>query len=367
MIDYIELSGTNFEMGCSFGEAFRDKIHNFYQTRMQRVKNFEEKYGFVKVTDNEILNAASNCLKVHEQFDNDIWQEFLGIAEGANLKPNQLFTLMNYTDLRDYIYSLYGVKDNKTPDEGCTAFLVPNTMSKNNKVVFGQTWDMSAEAINYIVVVKRKPKNAPETLYLTTYGCLALIGINSEGIAVGTTNLMATDSTVGIGYLFTLSRALKNSSIKKAAEEIKNNTRLSGHSFFLAQNNSGIKLETTSLKYNEKILNEIPLVHTNHYQDSVLQQHEIPTKIDRHLNSVYRYGRMLSLLAYKDSLDLSDCWNILSDDKRNATFGTICNEDYSGKYSEFATAATVLADLENMQLIASRGGAKTGQKEIFAL
>jgi len=178
---------------------------------------------------------------------------------------------------------------------------------------------------------------------------------------------MASDSEVGIGYLFTLSRALKHSSIKKAADEIKSSNRLSGHSFFLASKNEGIKLETTSLKYKEKILRDIPLVHTNHYQDSELQQYEIPTKIDRHLNSVYRHGRLLSRLAYKESFDLADCWDILSDNKRNATFGTICNEDYTGQYSEFATAATVLADLDKRQLIACRGGAKTGQKEIFAL
>jgi len=367
MIDYIEVSGTNLEMGRSFGEAFRDKIHEFYNTRMQRIKNFEEKYGHVKVTDKEILDAASNCLKTHENYDGDIWQEFLGISEGANLEPKKLFTMMNYTDLRDYIYSLYGVLDHNTPVEGCSAFLLPKDMSKTNSVVFGQTWDMSAEAINYIVIVKRKPKNGPETLYLTTYGCLALIGMNSEGIAVGTTNLMASDSEVGIGYLFTLSRALKHSSIKKAADEIKSSNRLSGHSFFLASKNEGIKLETTSLKYKEKILRDIPLVHTNHYQDSELQQYEIPTKIDRHLNSVYRHGRLLSRLAYKESFDLADCWDILSDNKRNATFGTICNEDYTGQYSEFATAATVLADLDKRQLIACRGGAKTGQKEIFAL
>ena len=172
MLEYLEVSGTNFEMGQSFGEHFRDKIHEFYQTRMQRIKNFEEKYGKVLVTDVEILNAAQDCLRIHEKYDNDLWQEFLGISEGANLEPHKLFTLMNYTDLRDYIYQMYGVLDNKTPDEGCSAFLMPHSISKSNKVILGQTWDMSAEAVNYLVVVKRKPKNAPETLYLTTVGCL---------------------------------------------------------------------------------------------------------------------------------------------------------------------------------------------------
>jgi hypothetical protein len=350
-------------MGKQFGLKYKAEIKAFAESRMSRLISFVERYGKIKVTEQEILSLTQNLLAVQQQYDPDGWQEFLGIAEGASITLEWLYILNSYTDLRDYICKIKGLNDKEIRFDGCTGFILDKTMSFDNQIIIGQTWDMSIEAMDYLVIVKKYPDHGPSMIYLTTMGCLALIGLNSNQLAIGTTNLMANDCQIGINYLSTISQALTAASYHEMVDKIINTKRLSGHSFLCADVNNGNLLETSAQNYFDHKLEHFPLVRTNNYGE-IMSQHQIYIPEMRQRNSIYRYGRALSILATKAKWTNEDLWQqVLGDCIRSSSGAAICNDDYHGKYSEFATLATVLLIPAQRKMWICRGGVTGSQKQ----
>ncbi len=356
-IPIIELNGTYRQMGEDFGAMYQSEIHELAQSRMTRLINFVKKYGKYKLDQSEVLELTRELLRAHEQYDKNIWQEFEGIAHGANISLEWLLVLNGYTDLRDYICKIKGFNDPEIRFDGCTGFILDKTMSESNQIIIGQTWDMSVEAIDYLVIVKKNPSIGPRMMYLTTMGCLALIGLNQHNIAIGTTNLIANDCKIGVNYLHTISKALMAENYDAMLEGIIKTPRLSGHSFLCADDHQGNLLETSALDYVNTTLDHFPLVKTNHYTESKMLACQVITPEQRQRNSMYRYGRVLSLLCNKSQWTEMALWSeILSDCNRSMTGAAICNEDYESKYSEFATLATILLVPHEQKMIICRGG-----------
>ncbi len=367
MIEKIELSGTPKEMGLAFGEQFRDKIQQFAETRMKRTRIFLETYGVVEILDEEILKISKSLLVEHEKYNKDLWEEFCAIASGANISPEKLLICQGYTDVRDYIFKLKGHNDISMRVPGCSAFMQPAAMTKDNGVLCGQTWDMSLEAVDFLLMVHKKPKNGLETLCLTTTGCFSLIGLNSAGIAVGNTNLLPNDAKPGVHYLCTITNALQQKTLVDAKNSIINTNRLSGHSFYLASEQEGCILETTADTYQESPLTFFPLTQTNHYRDEKLREREIYMPQEKYLNSLYRLGRMTANFSSKNSWTMDDCWQAMSDNTENSWRACVCDEDFSGQFKEFATVATIVLNPKERKLWVCAKGALNGEKEEYAL
>jgi isopenicillin-N N-acyltransferase-like protein len=357
MIPQITISGTTFEMGSTFGEAFRDKIHEFAQTRLVRLKQYIKEYCQISITDDDLFSRISALIPYHQNYDATVWSEFDGIAKGANISYENLIMVMGYTDLRDYLTQEIGKE--VTDVGGCSAFIIPEENSKQG-VLCGQTWDMTVEALNYLVLVHRKPNKGPETVYLTTMGCLGLIGLNSNGIAIGNTNLMAVDNKPGVHYLFTISRALSMDSLDAAVGSVVNTRRLAGHNFFLADATKGVNIEATANLAYCSVIGSQPHIQTNHYLNESLKtlQKDLPKNIL--VNTDFRYNRMSNHFVSDKIWDVESCWQALSDDTRHELGAAICNEDFNGQFGDFATVATVvLVPKERMMWVCSKG-AKSG-------
>ncbi len=361
-IPVLTVRGSTYEMGLQQGRAFSEQIHAFSVSRLQRLQGFVRQYGQAEVTESEVLAICRDLLPLHAQYDSLIWEECLGIARGADIELPALLLGMGYTDIRDYVCQIKGFDFCQTgaEDEGCTAFLLPPDSVIERRVVLAQTWDMSTEAMAYLLILKRYPHEGPATVYLTTMGGLGLIGLNDRGLAVGTTNLIAQDCQPGVHYLHTISRALQAGSYADLRERILSTPRLSGHSFLITDGLQGAILETSSTHSACFELDEDPLVKTNHYSD-LMRPYELMMPRVRRLNSMYRGSRALSLLCSQTVWATDRCWEILADDLRSQCGAAICNEDPTGQYAEFSTVATCLVDLNAKQLRVCRGGARTGQ------
>lgn len=361
-IDIISLTGSPTEMGKQFGAKYKDQIKQLAQARMQRLINFTKKYGKINISEQEVLTIANSLLDTHKNFDNNIWTEFCAIANSAEISLEWLLVANSYTDLRDYVCKTKGFNDTEVRFEGCSAFLLDKTMSSENNILLGQTWDMSIEAMDYLVIVKK-----PNQIYLTTMGGMALIGLNKHGLAIGTTNLMANDSQKGVNYLFTITRFLNSNNYKQALNNIFNldnnnySYRMSGHSFLCVDNNNAANLlECSAKNYVNYQLDHYPIVITNNYSN-IMREHEIFIPEARHRNSIFRQVRTMELLVERQKWSKQDLWHkVLSDNYRSSSGGAICNEDYNGKYGEFATCATVLLDAQNKEMLVCRGGALSG-------
>lgn len=367
LIPIIELSGSHKTIGEQFGSHYKQEIKEFAKTRISRLINFVKKYGKVDVTEQEILAIASSFLTTHKNYDANLWDEFVGIAKGAEISLELLLVVNSYTDLRDYICKLKGFNDPEIRFDGCTAFILDKTMTVDNKIIIGQTWDMSAEAIDYLVIVKKMPDIGPAMVYLTTVGCLALMGLNKNKLAIGTTNLMANDSAMGVNYLAAISKALMASNYENMVKDLINTKKMSGHSFLCADVKQANLLECSATSYINNQLDHFPLVKTNNYSEAMMK-YQMHTPELRQRNSVYRYSRAMGLLVSKAKWSRDDLWNkVLADDCRNESGAAICNEDFNGQYSEFATLATVLLTPETGSMWVCRGGVVSGQKQEIVL
>src|SRR5689334_19564005 len=100
MIPKITLIGTPRQMGASFGEAYRKEIHEFAQSRLNRLKQYIKENCQTVVDESDIIKQVTALIPYHQNYNEDVWSEFCGIAEGADISHEMLMITMGYTDLR---------------------------------------------------------------------------------------------------------------------------------------------------------------------------------------------------------------------------------------------------------------------------
>ncbi len=371
---YLVVGGPPSAMGEAQGEAYRDEIRDFVTRRVAHAAEFVRKYDPGRsLGRGDILATAEGLLDSHRGYDRELWDEFCGIARGANVSEAELMVVNGLTDIRDLVLlrnldprgdAKRTAEERNRRDSGeCTSFGASAEACGGHPII-GQTWDMHPDARDFLLVVRREPSDAPATLSLTTVGCMALTGVNSEGVGVCTSNLVPTDARDGICYLFTISRSLTASSAHAAAGIIESTERLSGHAFMVADGATVLDVETTARKARRTEHDSGVRVHSNHYLDSVLSTMafggvDTSSSLWRrsHLDEAFRRcGR---------PVDEGLCWELLSDATRGD--GAVCNEDYDGQYGEVATAATVVIRPDGGEIMACAGGARLGERRRFTL
>ena len=262
----IELEGNFKEMGRQFGEASRAKINELYEVRLETALKHAADRGRT-YTKEEALTIAGGNLTILKEYCEDIYEETLGIAEGSGLSLSQIFILQGLTDFRDYL-SWGKIADGF----GCTALCIPQEKSETGSMIMAQNWDLTTSNMPYVCFVKRKPQKGPETYSLTVYGGLSMIGLNSEGIAIGTTNIKTTDTRPGVHYLNIIHKVMSCSTIKEAEESILKAPRSGAHFYMIADSKGSFKgFECSALKHAEMPLKSGSLNHCNHILDPGLK------------------------------------------------------------------------------------------------
>lgn len=364
----VELSGSAQAVGESFGEEFREDIRAFTESRLAHVVEFVGRHAPARCFGRrDALACAARTAPAHRDYDALIWEEFCGIARGAELSVEELLVGNGLTDMRDFALFCAPWVDHAPPgDTGeCSALLVPSACAGETGPVVAQTWDMNAEALDYMVVVHRKISGISETICLTTVGCLCLIGLNSEGVAVGNTNLVPTDSRPGVNYLFTITRALRAGTAEEAARLVEATPRLSGHDFYVADAGTVINVETSARRSVRTQVADAAFVHTNHYLDPELSAVEFAGQALA--GSRWRHERLTALLAEeRGPLGVDGCWRLLSDAARGAGDAAVCREN-DGTRGGVCTVATVVQRPGAGRFEVCAGGGRTGTRETFRL
>jgi len=301
-------------MGEGFGEQFAADIRTFTHGRIDRLAEFVAKYDPKRnLSRDDMLGLVGRTVEAHQRLCPAVWEEFEGIARAAGLSVEELLIGNGFTDFRDFVlFQDAGFRGRVSEHMGeCSAFLAPAELADGHPIV-GQTWDMNAHAREFLVIVRRRPDDAPATLGLTTVGCLCLIAMNSEGVAVGNTNLMPTDACVGVNYLFTITNALRCRSAREAADAIEATPRLSGHNFYVADAHEAINLETTASRCCRTVVSGEVFVHTNHYLDASLKAVEFGGR--DMTNTCGRHARLgANFASQAGSLSVETCWAQLAD------------------------------------------------------
>ena len=356
MLQVIELKGTPYEMGLQHGEQLRDQVRGLAEERYEIACQFARLRG-VETTREECVKLAQVHLQLHQQHVPRCYEEWSGIAAGADCPLEDVFFANALTDFQDVLWQTAGAEIH-----GCTSFAVSPAGSSTETALIGQTWDMHASAESYISLFHRRPGDGPASLTMSTAGCLTLIGVNEAGIAVGNNNLQPTDARPGLIYLALLHQALQQTDWTRARQSITDLYRASGHNYVMAHESGAcVDIETTATEHEEFAVESPWYVHTNHYLSERLKPLENPQQ-DR-CSTEHRIERITRVLEGSEER--------LSPDKLRSVFGdheggelSICRH---GQGREVRSCAFVVADPAARSLWAGLGPPCEGKLAEFSL
>ena len=243
--------------GQAHGEHFRDEIRQAAQVRVELCMAYS---GFE--SSQALLELARRHMPVLEAFDRDLYDEVMGIAQGAGVDVGQVVVLNHYTDLRDL-----SPGDGPGEDD-CTA-VVSRT---HEGMLLAQTWDMHGSALPYVAMVHvPEGELAPEAWLLSIAGCVGMTGMNAHGVGVTINNLNSTDAKVGVLWPALVRRLLRESDAKSAFDLLMQAPIGSGHHYIVADAEQIFAVETSG--HHRKVTFSGPegtYVHTNHCLDEAV-------------------------------------------------------------------------------------------------
>lgn len=323
----VELEGPSRHMGHCFGEEFRDEIQTLYHLRVANALKQALEYGGKERDEESLLISARSSLPWVREFHAGDFQELEGIAEGAGLTVEQVLALNGLTDFRDHL----------AWSEGCTLALIPRDGCADGEARLIQTWDLATDNQPFMINVLRRPNDGPETWAVTVMGGLSIMGLNSEGIAVGTTNLRTKDARAGIPYTSLLHRALGVETAEAGIAGILKARRAGGHAYALLDaEGEGALVECAATKvYLLLVLDQLH-VQTNHCQFEVNQKMEAETP---QASSRARKMRLTELLLLRwGQLDVTYLEKCLEDTHGGEL--AICRNNFRGISTNAAVIIT---------------------------
>ncbi|MEL7519557.1 MAG: C45 family peptidase [Pseudomonadota bacterium] len=349
LLPQFTVTGSPEDMGRQYGTQCRDMIQAFVADRVHAVETYMLERG--RSGTKVLFEAGAKCMEQVRAFDAEGYAEHLGIAEGAAIDPIRLFTTANMTDIRDII-----ILPGDPPvleDEGCTAALLPPSITRDGHSLQGQTWDLNGPDVDYVVAVHRLPDAGPETWSVTCAGCQTLMGMNEHGVTVGTTNLKTKGAQVGAPYLSVLHLAVKQHSRAAASSVVEDAPVAGSHSYWVGDKDQADEWERTPQTAYARTTQSGAVVRSNH----CLFEDNIQLESDLSESTHARFERMQKLLAQSNAHTAESMRMLFADRSDGRLSINRFAEDQSGA----TTNAVVALNPAELEFWACRGPADQGE------
>jgi isopenicillin-N N-acyltransferase-like protein len=354
------------EWGRIHGESFRGEIRALTAIRTYlctKVGGFRDAAA--------VRRAADAHLPVLERYHAGLYEELLGIAEGAAAPAADIVIANHYTDLRDLdpdpaTWLPAPTHDapellrraaepapgaagaGKLAGDGCSVLWAESPTGR----ILAQTWDMHATAIPYVMVLRvPAAEGAPAATLLTVTGCLGMAGANAARVGVAINNLFSTDATLGVVWPALVRRALHETSAAAARDVIAHGPIGSGHHYFVADRAGAFAIEASGTRRKLVFGGGPAYCHTNHSLDpDVAARSKVP-------DTSTTYDRMRWLeadLARAPVRDLDDAWRRLGSEDgwpRSVCTNMATPESPHGA----ATCGAIAVNLDTGELWAQQG------------
>lgn len=263
----LEIQGDPFTLGKQHGAAFRTAIVEYTAERVALAGSAEWTGG--SATRAEVLAVAERCVAEHRDYSPRLFEELEGVAAATDLSLAELVVSGGFTDFIDTMRGMHSGRAAAMPQNGaaddCTAFLVPANRMADGAATLAQTWDMHEGSAEHLVLLRGRPRGAPDFIVMTTAGCLGMIGMNEAGVCVGINNLTASDGRIGVTWPFAV-RAMLEQETAAAALDVLRKTKLAGGHNFLVLDAAGVGANVEAMPtalHEDPLLGE-PIAHTNH-------------------------------------------------------------------------------------------------------
>lgn len=293
---------SGHERGLVHGRHFAGEIATLVELRIHlacKISGFDRP-GLIKI--------AAQHLPILQSFDTDIYEELLGIAEGSGCSPEDIIILNQYTDIRDMSPMENpdaGLAGETDYDGGCTIVWA----NGESGPVFGQTWDMHASAMPYVIMLRVPDAAGGDAWLLSLAGCLGMAGLNAAGVSIGINNLTSTDAAPGVVWSAIVRIALRQSTALEAKELLLATRTASGHHYLVCDESEVYSVETSGTK-NKLIFagGARDFVHSNHCLDAEIAS---CSRVPAQSTTYDRHEAMLADLKETPITDVDDLWRRL--------------------------------------------------------
>lgn len=288
----LRLEGSPEERGRAHGAAFAAEIRAYTEERVRLATNGS--WSGRAATRDDVLGLAEAMLPAHRAFSPDLYAEMAAMAHAAGISAAEAVIVGGFTDFVDAVRARAG---DAPEEDDCTAILVPDARS-GGAGWLAQTWDMHDSATEHVVLLDVRADDGPPALVFTTVGCVAQIGMNAAGLAVGINNLAATDGRVGVTWPFVVREALRRATTEAALAAIVEADLAGGHNYLILDaDGAGANVEAMPTFRAVEPLADRPLVHANHALHREVVRREAARAEELHQSSLDRQELGLALLA----------------------------------------------------------------------
>ncbi len=341
------------ERGRMHGERFAGEIASLCEIRMYLACKIS---GFDRAA---LLRVADEHLPVLRAFDLELYEELVGIAEGAGLPASQIVVLNQYTDLRDLKPGpAAGQEGHGDFDGGCTMLWA----RAKGGPIFAQTWDMHATAIPYVMMMRLPDVAGGDAFMLSLTGCLGMAGLNARGVSVGINNLTSTDARIGVVWSAIVRKALRAGRASEARDMLMGCQFGSGHHYLVADPEDVFSVESSGKKCKTIFTGEAAsFVHSNHCLDG-----DIATcsRVPEGSTTYDRHEAMLAEVAGKPIADVRDAFTRLGSHKGYPR--SICTNMATPENPHAAaTCAGIAMDCNSREVLAVAGFTHNVEPEVF--
>jgi isopenicillin-N N-acyltransferase-like protein len=355
----IEVYGTYGEIGYKIGKMFSNKIKKLIADRYSTILVEFENSGmkFNKEAYNKISVKLIDSLR---NYTPNEFEELCGICEGARVSLNDVIFALGYSDIFD-ILSRNAIS-RRTDEEGCTSFIASGKCNRNAKTFGGQTWDMPPGSEEYTALFHKNLNDGSDFYSYTTVLGLTHMGMNNNGICIGTTNVSTKDTGEGVIFCALIQSALTKQTVEQSLNVFKNIPRASGHYYYLiGPNDIGYSIELSASDFEIHMIRDEIYVHANHYKNNKF----LRDAIDYSPTSKQREEYMKRFLKYKsEDLEIKYFKEILSNHE-----GNICRHITKSKGENIPsiTCGAVVFEPDEKRIYIGQGYPCEGRWEEFPI
>jgi isopenicillin-N N-acyltransferase-like protein len=255
------LEGTPAERGRAHGLAHAASIREYTEDRVRLAA--DGSWAGRPATRADVLALAEEMLPAHRAYSPELSEEMEAMAAAAAISPAEAVIVGGFTDFVDAVRARAGAAT--VEEDDCTALLGAEYLA--------QTWDMHASATPHVLMLD--VRDSVSCLAFSTVGCLAQIGMNSAGIAIGINNLVGTDGGVGVTWPFVVRKVLEQTTLEAALACIVDAPLAGAHNYLLLDaDGGGYNIEAMPTHRAVTRFVSTPLVHTNHCLDAETMRRE---------------------------------------------------------------------------------------------
>lgn len=338
---YIEVSGTNYQIGCAIGEHIREKIQD-YGMRMKALYS-----TLVKGSGYNLGRMATKTKRLTEKYFPQYLDELRGIANGSGISLNEMLLLCSEETL------LETIKGGK-----CTTFAY--ACSEGALLCHNEDWLPGYEDDLYIV--KAKPKKGASFLSLAYIGALpgSSVALNNYGIAFSGNSLLG-GAQEGLPKNIILRSQIEARTLEEFEKIASFSPRaIPNHSMAIDKEGHMLSMELALDRYCAFYTNDAFFVHTNH----ALHPHIASLEIVPIKDSTARYNTAFEKLQ-NNRLSSSLAKKILrSHDKEPYT---ICAHAKTEEGHNSQTAASIIVNVNDVSMLIAQGNPCKSKYKAYSL